>query len=248
MTKSTKVFLGLLGLYAFLAAINLYLPMGSLSALVPQAQQLPAPKIVIALASAGIVLVIYGLLGYLGLFLSRKLGWPDLLDSRVSNRRRFLTPLILGVSLGVILIVGDLIFSQFNGFGRFIHPPFPTSLVASAAAGIGEEIIFRLFFISFWVWLFSSVILKGRWQNKIFWVVAILSALAFAIGHYPGLLLILGFKSAAAIPLALHIEIISFNGLIGLVCAYYFRKAGFLAAVGIHFWTDIVWHVLWGLF
>ena len=27
----------------------------------------------------------------------------------------------------------------------------------------------------------------------------------------------------------------------------YFRKYGFLAPVGIHFWADIVWHVLWGL-
>jgi hypothetical protein len=26
-----------------------------------------------------------------------------------------------------------------------------------------------------------------------------------------------------------------------------FKKYGFLAPVGLHFWTDIVWHVLWGI-
>jgi hypothetical protein len=24
-------------------------------------------------------------------------------------------------------------------------------------------------------------------------------------------------------------------------------KYGFLAAVGIHFWTDVIWHVIWGM-
>ncbi len=36
--------------------------------------------------------------------------------------------------------------------------------------------------------------------------------------------------------------------LISIFGAYYFKKYGFFAPVGIHFWTDIVWHVLWGLF
>jgi len=25
-------------------------------------------------------------------------------------------------------------------------------------------------------------------------------------------------------------------------------KDGLVAASGVHFWTDMVWHVLWGLF
>ena len=31
-----------------------------------------------------------------------------------------------------------------------------------------------------------------------------------------------------------------------LCAAYIFRAYRFLTAVGIHFWTDIVWHVGWG--
>jgi hypothetical protein len=49
------------------------------------------------------------------------------------------------------------------------------------------------------------------------------------------------------IPLVFLAEILLLNGLLSLVAAYYFRESGFLAAVGVHFWTDMVWHVLFGL-
>ena len=209
--------------------------------------QLPASKPVIALVSAAIALVLYGGLGFLGLKLSQKLGFADLWDPKVSNKQRFLLPALIGICLGIFFIIADAIFSQFQALGPLPHPPFPTSLAASAAAGIGEELIFRLFFISFGVWLISYVLLKGKWQNQIFWIVAVLSALAFALGHLPSMMLLLDFKTVGEIPPALMSEIILLNGVLSLFAAYYFRKFGFLAAVGIHFWADVVWHVIWGV-
>ena len=209
--------------------------------------QLPASKPVIALASAAIILVLYGGLGFLGLKLSQKLGFADLWDPKVSNRQRFLLPALVGIGLGIFFILADAIFSQFQALGPLPHPPFPTSLVGSAAAGIGEELIFRLFFISFGVWLISYLLLKGKWQDQIFWIVAFLSALAFALGHLPSMMLLLDFKTVSEIPPVLMSEIILLNGVLSLFAAYYFRKFGFLAAVGIHFWADVVWHVIWGV-
>jgi hypothetical protein len=46
----------------------------------------------------------------------------------------------------------------------------------------------------------------------------------------------------------LLVEMILLNGILSLIAAYYFKKSGFLAPVGIHFWADIVWHVIWGLY
>jgi hypothetical protein len=43
-------------------------------------------------------------------------------------------------------------------------------------------------------------------------------------------------------------EIILLNGVISFFAACYFRKYGFLAAAGIHFWADVVWHVIFGAF
>ena len=58
----------------------------------------------------------------------------------------------------------------------------------------------------------------------------------------------LGIESVNQVPAALLGEVILLNGVVSLFAAYYFRRYGFLAAVGVHFWMDVVWHVIWGWF
>jgi len=243
LSPSIKIYIGLIIILAILSAITVFFP--TFQGLMPP-QELPTSKPVLALANAGIMLIIYGGLGILGLKLSQRIGFADLWDGRVTNRQRFLIPAIIGVGTGALFILGDTVLSQFHSFGPLPHPEFPLSLLASLTAGIGEEVLFRLFFISFWVWLVSYVILKKRWQNQVFWIVTILSALAFALGHTPALMIIYDLNGLNEIPPALMTEIILLNGTISLIAAYYFRRFGLLAAVGIHFWTDVVWHVIWG--
>lgn len=210
-------------------------------------QELPASKPVLALVNAIITLILYGGLGFIGLKLSQKIDFADIWNSKISNKQRFLIPALIGVGIGVFFILADVVLSKFHNLGSIPHPPFPTSLVASVTAGIGEEVIFCLFFISFWVWLISYVIFKKRWQNQIFWIVTLFSALAFALGHFPSVMILFGFKTIREIPFILISEIILLNGVVSLLAAYYFRKFGFLAAVSIHFWTDVIWHVIWGM-
>lgn len=57
-----------------------------------------------------------------------------------------------------------------------------------------------------------------------------------------------GIEGVSEIPVALIGEIVLLNGALSLLATYYFRRYGFLAAVGVHFWTDVVWHVIWGAF
>ncbi len=243
VSLSLKIYIGLIITLAILAAINIFLPQG---AFLPT-QKLPASKPVLTLANVAIMLILYGGLGFIGLKLSQKIGFADIWDLKVSNKQRFLIPALVGGGIGIFFILADVIFSKFHTLGPIPHPPFPTSLVASVTAGIGEEVIFRLFFISFWVWLISYVILKKRWQNQVFWVVSTLSALAFALGHFPSVMIIFDLNTIQEIPFALISEIILLNGVISIFVAYYFRKYGFLTAVGIHFWADIIWHVVWGI-
>lgn len=242
LSPSIKIYIVLVITYALLAAVNIFLPQGSFLPL----QELPAARPVIALVNAAIILILYGGLGYLGLKLSQKLGFAEIWDPNVSNRDRFLAPALIGAGLGLVFILVDALFSRFHSLGPLPHPPFPASLVASAAAGIGEEIIFRLFFISFWVWLVSHVLLKKKWQNRIFWIIAVFSAFAFAVGHIPSVMILSGLQAVSEIPSALLAEIILLNGALSLFAAHYFRKFGFLAPVGIHFWADVIWHVIWG--
>jgi hypothetical protein len=241
---SIRIYGLLILILTLLGILNAFLPQGT--AVMDQA--LPATRWSIALASAGSYLIIYGGLGLIGLKLTQKLGFADLWDPAVSNRQRFITPALAGVGIGVFFILVDIVFQTWPGLGPLPHPPFPTSIVASIAAAIGEEVIFRLFFISFWVWLVSAVLLKGRWQTPIFWIVAVVSALLFSFGHLPSLMFLYGFESFQAVPLALLVEMVILNGSLSLLAARYFRIYGFLAAVSIHFWVDVVWHVMWGAF
>ena len=245
ISLSIRIYVGLVLTLAILASAGVFMP--SFEGLMPTPEELPAPRWVLALANGGIALVLYGGLGYLGYRLSRQLGFADIWDPEVTNRRRFLIPALLGIGLGLFLIVADGVFSRFHTLGPLPHPAFPFSIVASASAGIGEEILFRLFFIPVWMWLISDLLLRGRGRNPVFWVVTVMSALAFAFGHLPAAMILFDLSSVAEVPTALMAEMIVLNGAVSVFAAYYFRKYGFLAAVGIHFWTDVVWHVLWGL-
>lgn len=244
---SFKIYFFLIVILAVLAATIIFLPEGTFLPTItePELQDL---KIAIALINFLIMFVLYGFLGFIGLWFSKKLGFPDIWENEISNRQRLLYPAIIGIFIGIFFIIIDLILSRFHPLGRLPHPPFPTSLVNSIIAGIGEEVIFRLFFISFWVWLFSYLILKERWQNQIFWTFAVISAFSFAFSHIPTVLTIMSLGRISDIPPALMVEIILLNGVLSVFAAYYFRKYGFLAAVGIHLWTDVVWHVIYGFF
>lgn len=246
-TISNRIFVALVLVYAVLAGVSVFLPSG-LEATSAAMAQLPAPLPVMALVTGGIILVAYGGLGLIGLLLSRQIGLPEIWDAAVTNRQRFLIPALAGAGVGVVLVVADLLFAPFNDIGRFTHPPFPTSIVAAITAGIGEELIFRLFFISLWTWLIGRVILRGRWQTQVYWVVSVFSALAFAMGHLPAVMYLFGWTEMSQIPSILLAEIILLNGLLAMVAAYLLKKYGFLGAVGVHLWADVVWHVLWGLF
>ena len=243
--KSNVTFLILLVILAICAGLNSILPQGDIAPQIPQSQ---IPKWLISLVSAGGTLLIYGILGFIGMILWRKIGFPDIWDERVTNKQRFLIPAIVGALIGVVLIILDLVFSPINGVGQIIHPPFPTSIVASLSAGIGEEMLFRLFFISFWTWLIGKVILRGRGLSIVYWVVAILSAIAHGASHTPTAMILFGVNSPALLPPLLLAEIILMNGILSIFAAYYFKKFGLFAPIGIHFWADIVWHTIWGIF
>jgi membrane protease YdiL (CAAX protease family) len=244
--KQLKILGILVIVLALISAINVFMPIPSqLEAL---QQELPASKPILALANFGIILIIYGLLGLFGYKLSRKLNWPGIFSEKASKKELFLKPLYIGLFLGFVLIAGDKIFSQFHSLGEFPHPAFPFSILASLSAGIGEEIIFKLFLVSFWAFILGFFFKKFNKQNTVNWVAIVIAALAFGAGHLPAFMLLYGFTSIAQIPAIFILEVLLLNGIIGVISGREFIKYGLIAAIGIHFWTDVVWHVIYGLF
>lgn len=245
LEPSYRIYIGLILALAALGALSLFLPQGTVVPTVSDSQ-LPASPPVMALAIAGIMIVIYGGLGFLGLLLARRLGFAPIWSSEATVQERLVLPAVIGAGIGLFFIVADAVFSRFHALGPLPHPPFPTSLVASATAGIGEEALFRLFLVPLWTWLISVVVLRGKAKTMAFWIAALISALAFAAGHLPALMLLAGFERLSKIPTAVLAEILLLNGGLALVAAVLLRRYGFLAAVGVHFWADVVWHVVWG--
>ncbi|MGD2158688.1 MAG: CPBP family glutamic-type intramembrane protease [Anaerolineales bacterium] len=246
--KQIIIFFVLLVVYAICAFLTYALFADQLAASVG----VPMPDLgvsdtIIGLANAGIVLVLYGILGLAGFWFARKLELPGIYREDGNWRRWALTPLGLGALCGLVLIIGDLIFANFNDFGRFPHPGFPVSVLASISAGIGEEIAFRGFVFGLWGLLLYWALRRFNVRSTALWVANILAALAFGAGHLGSAIALTNAITIADLNPFLMAEILLLNGIVGLVAGDQYIKEGLVAAAGVHIWTDMFWHVLWGL-
>jgi membrane protease YdiL (CAAX protease family) len=246
--KQLTVFGILLVVYALSIFITYTFFMDQIAAAagVPMAK-MPVPDAVLGLANAGIYVVIYGLLGLAGYWFARKIGLPGIFSEDGNWRRWVLIPLLLGLAGGVVLIITDMLFAPINGFGKLVHPPFPVSIFASLTAGIGEEIMFRGFVFGLWAFIFNWLFKRFNGRTAALWIANVIAALAFAAGHLGTILILTGASSLSDLSPLLLVEIFLLNGVIGLVAGERYMKDGLVAAVGVHFWTDMVFHALYGL-
>ena len=247
--KQLTVFLILLVVYALCAFATYAYFMDDLAAFagVPM-PDMGVPDSVLGLANAGIVLVVYGLLGLAGYWFARKLGLPGIFRQDGNWRGWVLTPLGIGLICGMALVVGDLLFAPINGFGRVAHPGFPVSILASISAGIGEEIAFRGFVFGLWGFVLNWLFKRFNGRTAAIWVANVIAALAFGAGHLGTVLVLTGATSLAEVSPVLIVEVFVLNGIVGLVAGERYMQDGLVAAMGVHFWTDVVFHVVWGLF
>ncbi|MBL7199509.1 MAG: CPBP family intramembrane metalloprotease [Anaerolineae bacterium] len=219
----------------------------------PEGQELSpslanVPAWVLGLANAGIILVLYGLLGLAGLWCARKLELPGVYREGAGWRRWVGRPMLLGLIVGGVISLADLAFSTARDWDGFSHPPFPMSLIASATAGIGEEILYRAFVMSLWAFLWNLLLRRWRLTGLAIWIGNVAGALVFAAAHLPAAMFLLGASTLAELPRAVLAELLLLNGLLGLVAGERYARDGLVAAVGVHFWADIAWHVIWPLF
>ncbi len=242
------VFAGLLFLYALSAFVTytFFMDQMALSAGVPLPETDITP-VVLGLVNAGIVIVFYGLLGLIGTWFATRLGLPGIYSIEGNLRRWFVIPLAIGIACGVLITLCDLLFAPINGFGRLVHPLFPVSILASLAAGIGEEILFRGFVFGLWAILLNWLLKRFNRRSLVLWIANLIAALAFGAGHLGSLFVLTGSSTLTDLNPVLLLEVFLLNGLIGLAAGERYMKDGLVAAVGVHFWADIVFHVIWGL-
>jgi len=246
--KQIIIFLILLVAYALAAFLTYTFFVDELAATagVPM-PEMGVPDAILGLANAGIVLVLYGLLGLAGFWFARKLGLPGIFSEDGNWRRWFFIPLGLGLVCGVALVMGDMLFAPINDFGLMVHPGFPVSILASISAGIGEEIAFRGFVFGLWGLILNWLLKRLNGRTVALWIANVIAALAFAASHLGTVLVLTGATSLAELSPVLIVEIFVLNGIIGIIAGQRYMKDGLVAATGVHFWTDVVFHVIWGL-
>ena len=188
-------------------------------------------------------IAIFSAVGLLGVVLAERTGFPTAWGGELSPRRRLLAPTLWGLGLGVLAIVTDVLTGWTKIVAAQMHLPsihieWPASMLIYPGGAIIVEVIYRLFLIPLFLWLISSVILRGRSQDQVFWALAALTSLLEPLSQdLAGVLhgpMRLAFAAVFAEDFALN-----------FVQAAMFRRYGFLSAVWVRVVFYLLWHVLW---
>src|SRR6056297_721880 len=215
-------------------------------------KQAPFPLPVLAAISIVQSSVLFALVIFLGLKLSKKLGLglPFLEEYLLTKKfpshfRSIVKPsILLGAAVGLAIIMLDLLFTK-SGVSISLWtgemPPFWMGFLASFYGGIGEEILLRLFFMTLLVWLFSKLIKSDKNilnNDVIMWSSIIISTVLFGLGHLPIT------KSLTPLTSLVIIRALVLNGVGGILFGWLYWKKGLETAMIAHFSTDLVLHTL----
>jgi len=179
-----------------------------------------------------------------GLLLSKDLGLvaAPLMDSFLNRTeaayflKTVTVSILSGLSVGAIISLLMLFGTRESGPDFFSIPLWKRQLAGLFYGGIVEELLFRLFLLSFLAWSVSSVFgLQARpLISEVFWTANIVSALLFGVAHLPSSAA-LGALTKKSIALTILL-----NGFAGLVYGYLFWQSGIEAAMLAHMSTHVV--------
>jgi membrane protease YdiL (CAAX protease family) len=114
------------------------------------------------------------------------------------------------------------------------------ALLAPFDGAIAEEVLFRLFLMTLFVWISTKFKKKadGSPTTVGVWISIVLSAILFGLGH-------IGITAAlTAITLTVILRAVILNGVVAIIYGWLYWKKGLESAMIAHFSTDIVLHVV----
>jgi hypothetical protein len=205
---------------------------------------------VAAIFSWGYILTA-GLIGLAGLWLADRTGFMPALDPRVSNRQRYLIPLLIGGGIGAVASILDLVthgtqfIAENMGVDSF-NTDYPLSLFVYTSGTVVVEAVFRLFLLPVLFWLISYVVLKKRWQEQTFWVLILIFSFLEPLGQLSGQMTPAVMENFGQFFVMMFLPMLLTNYPMGVVQAYVFRKSGFLASFTVRIGFYVIWHILYG--
>jgi membrane protease YdiL (CAAX protease family) len=190
----------------------------------------------------------------IGLNLAKKIGFHLPLLERWTEKKEVFSYFksILGISVGlgvlagILIIIGDYLLSVLGASSLDLKTnviPAWQGFLASFYGGINEEILLRLFFMSFLVWIFFKIKKTddGKPTNIGIWAAIILAAIIFGIGHLPFT------ASLTTITPVIIARAVILNGIGGIVFGWLYWKKGLESAMIAHFSADILLYVIFPL-
>jgi len=184
----------------------------------------PYPPKLLALLAAEIIVI---LLIWAGLWFGARVQ----LGSSIPSLRRAVIALVIGVaSGGLVLILLPLAGLQSRILKEAAIPLWQWLIIAFDSATL-EEIIFRLFIVSFVVWLIARFLKR----DTAIWIALVISALLFGAAH-----LNRWIHSGPTVIVA----VIIVNGLIAIILGLLYVKWGIEAAMLGHFAGDVMLHII----
>lgn len=197
------------------------------------------------------VIAVAGFIGTVGLWIADRTGFMPALDPRVSNRQRYLIPLMIGGSIGALASLLDVItqgtqfIAENMGVSSF-NTDYPLSLFVYTSGTVVIEAVFRLFLFPLLFWLICYIALKKRWQEQTFWVLILLFSLLEPLGQLSGQMTPKVMENFWQFFVMMFLPMLLTNYPMGVMQAYLFRKYGFLASFMVRMGYYIIWHIAYG--
>ena len=197
------------------------------------------------------VMTFYVPVGLLGLRLSRVANLPGIRRSQTPWIESLVKPLIFGAAWAAIMVLVSLAAQLGDPVGRMPPRPLPALMFASLAASIGQEIIFRLLFLSLCSvtirWLVRKTGESAADTRQYGWLANGLATMAFVASQVGAATLAAGALSPLQLPLTAIAQVIGLHVGLGLLAGWMFSRCGLLAASGVHFAAHLMWSLVWGL-
>jgi len=194
--------------------------------------------------------VLFAIAVFFGLFFSKRIGMglpvlQGILEGKNQTRefKSIVLPSIcLGIAAGVLIVVLSIPFNTIipDLQNTEISIPAWKALLASLYGGIAEEVLLRLFLLSFLVWITLKIKKSGDGSPTVFgiWISIILAAVIFGLGHLPAT------SQITALTTAVIVRAVVLNGVGGIIFGWLYWKKGLESAIIAHFSADIVLHII----
>ena len=216
-------------------------------------EQLPdnAPPLpILAIASLAQSLVILAIVVFFGLKMAQRVGFkmPFLEgiaggEKQPGYLKKIAWPSILwGLGGGVLSVILCIPFWQMSIdlMKSEMGVSLWKAILACFEGGGYEEILFRLFVMTFIVWI-SFKIKKNKEGGPTktgIWIAIILTGILFGLGHLPIT------SSLTSITAPVIIRAVLLNGSLSVIYGWLYWKKGLESAMIAHFSTDVVLHLL----